>query len=102
MATSILVRATWQGETLAESDRCESVEQNFYFPKDSINCEYFFESSLTTICPWKGEAHYYTIKVDGHANENAAWYYPHPKDAAKVIKDRVAFWKGVTVAEVKK
>jgi uncharacterized protein (DUF427 family) len=35
--------------------------------------------------------------VDGETNAGAAWYHPDPKDAAAEIKDRVAFWKGVTV-----
>lgn len=35
--------------------------------------------------------------VDGHLNKDAAWYYVNPKDAAKNIKDHIAFWKGVTV-----
>jgi len=90
-------KATWQGVTLAESDKCVNVEGNWYFPKDAIHCEYFFESDLQTICPWKGEAHYFTLKVHGNVNENAAWYYPTPKDKAIQIKGHIAFWKGVTV-----
>jgi uncharacterized protein (DUF427 family) len=37
--------------------------------------------------------------VDGKTNDDAAWYYPAPKDAAKEIKNYIAFWKGVKVSQ---
>jgi uncharacterized protein (DUF427 family) len=90
-------RAIWNGAVLAESDRCEVVEGNQYFPPDSLNMEYFKPSNTHTTCGWKGVASYYTIDVDGKVNADAAWYYPEPKDAAKSIAGHVAFWRGVTV-----
>ena len=92
-----MARATWNGVTLAESDTFEMVEGNVYFPADSVNREYFKDSSTHTTCPWKGLASYYTVVVDGQENADAAWYYPQPKDAAKQIANHVAFWRGVTV-----
>jgi uncharacterized protein (DUF427 family) len=89
--------AKWNGVVLAESDRYELVEGNVYFPPDSLNREYFRESDHSTTCPWKGKANYFDIEVDGQANDRAAWYYPEPSDAARQIKDHVAFWKGVSV-----
>lgn len=91
-------KAMWNGAVLAESDRCEVVEGNQYFPPESLNMEYFKPSDTHTTCGWKGVASYYTVEVDGKANKDAAWYYPEPKDAAKAIKGYVAFWRGVTVA----
>lgn len=90
-------KAIWSGRVLAESNNCVMVEGNQYFPPDAIRRKYFVPSDHTTVCPWKGTAHYYHIEVDGMRNANAAWYYPEPSDAAKEIKDRVAFWKGVIV-----
>jgi uncharacterized protein (DUF427 family) len=92
-----MAKAIWNGVVLAESDHTEMVEGNHYFPPSSINREYFTQSSHQTTCPWKGAASYYTLEVNGQKNENAAWYYPNPKDAAKNIKDHVAFWRGVQV-----
>ncbi|WP_019502735.1 DUF427 domain-containing protein [Pseudanabaena sp. PCC 6802] len=92
-----MTRATWQGAVLAESDRCEVVEGNQYFPPNAINSEYFKASDTHTTCPWKGVASYYNIEVDGNVNKDAAWYYPNPKDAAANIKGYIAFWKGVQV-----
>ena len=92
-------RAIWNDVVLAEApnDHVELVEGNVYFPPDAIKQEYFKPSDTHTICPWKGTASYYTVVVDGQENKDAAWYYPEPKDAAKQIKDHVAFWRGVKV-----
>jgi uncharacterized protein (DUF427 family) len=92
------MKATWHGTTLAESDDTVVVENNHYFPADSIKTELFKDSDTTSVCPWKGTASYKSIEVDGETNADAAWYYPAPKDAAAEIKDRFAFWKGVEVS----
>jgi uncharacterized protein (DUF427 family) len=94
------VRATWHGKVLAESAGTVVVEGNHYFPPDDVRAEYLEASDSHTLCPWKGTASYRTVVVDGARNQDAAWYYPEPKDAAKEIADRMAFWKGVVVEEV--
>jgi uncharacterized protein (DUF427 family) len=91
------MKAIWKDVVLAESDNTIVVEDNHYFPPDSVNRKYFKESATHTTCPWKGEASYYDVVVNNEANKDAAWYYPEPKEAAKQIKDYVAFWKGVEV-----
>ncbi len=90
-------RAIWNGAVVAETDKFETVEGNVYFPADTIRKEYFKPSATKTICGWKGEASYYTLKVGDQENPDAAWYYPDPKQAAANIRGHVAFWKGVTV-----
>ncbi len=90
-------RASWNGVVLAESDRCEVVEGNQYFPPDSLRREHFRESAEHTVCPWKGTASYYDVVVNGDVNRGAAGYYPAPKEAAKNIEGYVAFWRGVEV-----
>lgn len=92
-----MAKATWNGATLAESDQCIVVEGNQYFPPTAVKSEYLQPSSTHTTCPWKGEASYYSVVVDGQVNNDAAWYYPTPKEAAQQIKDYVAFWHGVSV-----
>lgn len=93
------MKAKWNNQVIAQSDKTVVVEGNHYFPSESIKKGFFKESNYTTTCPWKGTASYYHIEVDGKINNNAAWYYPQPKDAAAKIKDMVAFWKGVEVKE---
>ena len=92
-----MARATWNGTVLAESDDIVVVEGNLYFPIESVDPSLLSESSTTSICPWKGTASYYSLVVDGQENADAVWYYPHPKDAAKELGGRVAFWRGVDV-----
>lgn len=93
-----MVKAIWNGKLVAESDDTVLVEGNHYFPRESVDASVLRDSATTTICPWKGTAHYYSVAVDGAENRDAAWYYPEPKPAAAQIKDRIAFWKGVQVA----
>ncbi len=90
-------RAVWNGAIIAESDRCESVEGNVYFPPESVDDAYLRPSDATTVCGWKGTARYLTLEVGSSRNEDAAWYYPDPKPDAAAIKDMVAFWRDVTV-----
>ena len=92
-------QAIWQDTVLADSTDVVEVEGNSYFPADSLMKQYFKPSSTTTVCPWKGTVSYYSIDVDGKQNPDAAWYYPSPKYAAKKIKDRVAFWRGVHIVK---
>jgi uncharacterized protein (DUF427 family) len=91
------MKAIWNDAVLAESDHTVVVEGNHYFPAEAINKEYFQTSDTHTTCPWKGEASYYNIVVNGEVNKDAAWYYPETKEAAANIKNYVAFWKGVKV-----
>jgi uncharacterized protein (DUF427 family) len=93
------LKAIWNGTIVAESDATRVIEGNHYFPPDSVKREYFKDSSTTSTCPWKGEATYYSLEVDGEKNEDAAWYYRTPKDAAAEIKGYVAFWRGVEITE---
>ena len=93
------MKAVWKNKVIAESDDTVGVEGNHYFPADSINKEFFTDSDTRSTCHWKGEASYYNVVVDGETNEDAAWYYPEPSEAASNIKNYVAFWKGVEVTE---
>jgi uncharacterized protein (DUF427 family) len=92
-----MVKATWNGAIIAESDDTVVVEGNHYFPRADVRSDYLVASATHTNCPWKGVASYHSLSVDGATNPDAAWYYPEPKDAAAEIKDRIAFWKGVEV-----
>lgn len=93
------MKAIWNKQIIAESNDTKVIENNHYFPADSIKQEFFNNSDTKSNCPWKGIASYYSLEVDGATNEDAAWYYPETKHAAKEIEGYVAFWKGVTVSE---
>ncbi len=91
------MKAIWNDQVIAESDETVVVEGNHYFPPSAIKKEFFTESELNTVCPWKGTASYYSLEVNGEENKDAAWYYPETSELAKNIKGYVAFWKGVKV-----
>lgn len=91
------MKAIWNGVVVAESNQTKEIEGNQYFPPEAIKKQFFKESSHHSQCPWKGNASYYHLDVAGKNNENAAWFYPDPKEAAQEIKDHVAFWKGVKI-----
>lgn len=93
------MKAIWNGEVIAESNNTIVIENNHYFPQESLKRDLFKQTDTNTVCPWKGIASYYDIEVDGKVNSDAAWFYPDPKEAAIEIKNRVAFWKGVQVTE---
>lgn len=93
------MRAIWNGTVIAESDDTVVVEGNHYFPVGALRRQHFSQTPTTSFCPWKGTASYYAVTVDGQENRDAAWYYPEPKDAAKEITGRVAFWKGVRIED---
>ena len=91
------MKAIWNGTVIAESDDTVVVEGNHYFPASALKREYTTFSNHRTSCPWKGQASYYSLLVNGEMNTDAVWYYPDPKPEAGMVKDRVAFWKGVKV-----
>jgi len=91
------MKATWNGEIIAESNDTIIIEGNHYFPPQSIKEEYFSPTETHTTCPWKGRASYYSVDVNGNTNADAAWYYPEVSELAKGIKGYIAFWKGVKV-----
>ena len=98
-SSPVTYRATWNGVVVAESDRTIRLEGNQYFPPDSLDRAQFHNSDLTSVCPWKGTARYYSLEVDGKTNPDAAWYYPNPSAAASQIQGYIAFWNGVRVTK---
>jgi uncharacterized protein (DUF427 family) len=94
-----MTKAIWHDAVIAESDDTVVVEGNHYFPPQSVKTEHLRESTATTVCGWKGTAHYYDVVVASEANLEAAWYYPTPLEAAEQIQGRIAFWKGVQIVD---
>lgn len=100
------MKAVWNDTVIAEADKEDLIyiEGNWYFPPDSLKKEVTSASATHTSCPWKGEASYLNIEIDGQKNDDAVWFYPEPKPSAieQVKKDftnYLAFWRGVQVSE---
>ncbi|MBS2004742.1 MAG: DUF427 domain-containing protein [Cyanobacteria bacterium SZAS LIN-5] len=92
-----MVRAVWKNTIIAESEQTRTVEGNHYFPPNSVRLQYLQDSSTTSVCGWKGQANYYSVKVGDEVNKDAAWTYRQPKEEAREIAGYIAFWKGVQV-----
>ena len=92
-----MIEARWNGALIASSDDTVVVEGNHYFPADAVDAALLRPSDTTTVCGWKGTAHYYSLHVEGAENRDAAWFYPDPKSTAEDIRGRSAFWQGVKV-----
>ncbi|WP_432412716.1 DUF427 domain-containing protein [Rasiella sp. SM2506] len=93
------MKAIWNHTVIAESNDTVVIENNHYFPPQAIHSEFFKKTETHSHCPWKGEASYYSITVNGETNKDAAWYYPETSHAAKPIEGYVAFWKGVDIVQ---
>lgn len=93
------VEAIWNKQVIARSERTVVVEGNHYFPLEDVDPSVLESSDTTSRCPWKGTAHYHTLRANGARNEDAAWFYPDPKPEAEAIRGRIAFWKGVEVVD---
>ena len=91
------MKAIWSDTIIAESDDIVEVEGNAYFPLAALDRRWIVESATRTVCDWKGEASYYSLKIGAQVNNDAAWYYANPKPAAASIAGRVAFWRGVEI-----
>jgi uncharacterized protein (DUF427 family) len=90
-------RAYFAGHVIADTnDALILQEANYpavvYFPRDDVALEYMTRTDRTTHCPYKGDAAYYTILMDGKFAENAVWTYEQPYDAMSPIGDRLAFY----------
>ncbi len=94
-----MLTAKWNGAVIAQSENTQIVEGNHYFPRADVNHGYLKASDTATHCPWKGNASYYSLEVDGKTNIDAAWYYAAPSKRAMHVKDHIAFWNGVEVTE---
>lgn len=90
-----MARAIWNDTVIASSDDVVTVDGYTYFPKDAVRWDHLVPSDRTSSCPWKGQATYFSVNVDGATNADAAWQYREPKEAAAAVRDRIAFWKGV-------
>ena len=85
------------GELVAETRRpvllFEShLPTRYYIPKLDVRLDVLEPSELTTQCPYKGVASYYSVKVGDEVAKDIAWYYPHPTLECSKIENMVCFF----------
>lgn len=91
------VEVVLNGQTVAASSRAmflfeTNLPTRYYLPREDVRMELLGESTLTTRCPYKGIASYYSATVDGTDFENIVWYYPDPIAECPKIKDLLCFF----------
>ena len=91
------MKAVFNNQIIAESDKTISFEGSTYFPKSSIIEKYFKPSTKSSLCDEKGVANYYNIEVYGEFRDDAAWHYVETTEYANKIENYVAFWKGIRI-----
>ena len=94
-----VLEARFNGRVVAAADTPVRLEGNVYFPPESVRWDHLHATRTRSLCFWKGVASYYTVRVDGVEDRNAAWTYRHPSPLARRIKNHVAFWNGVEVVD---
>ena len=98
------MRALYNGHQIAESEDVLILQEAdyrpvAYFPRGDVEMAFMAKTAHATHCPYKGEASYYTLDMDGRIAENAAWSYEDPYPAMDLIKGRLAFYTSLVEVE---
>lgn len=100
------MKAVWKDQVIAEADKDKLIyiEQNWYFPPESVKKEFLQKSDTPYTCPWKGKCQYFNVVGGDETSQDSAWSYPEPLPSAiqKIKKDfsnYVAFWRDVQIVE---
>jgi uncharacterized protein (DUF427 family) len=91
------VRAAFGGRVIADTRKALTVVETgcapvLYFPRADVEMGYLDKTDHHTRCPYKGQASYFTLAVDGQAAENAVWSYEDPLPAVLALKGYLAFY----------
>jgi len=91
------VRVSFGGRVVADSTHALSLREAsypavLYIPRADLDMSLVRRTEHSTHCPYKGDASYYSIDVDGRVAEHAIWSYEDPHPAAEAIRGHVAFY----------
>ena len=91
------VVVTFAGRTVADSRRALVMhESNYppvhYIPEADLDPDLMHPSARTSHCPFKGDARYRTLALEGQVAEDAVWSYPEPYDECAAIAGHAAFY----------
>ncbi|MDZ4168165.1 MAG: DUF427 domain-containing protein [Coriobacteriia bacterium] len=97
MRESLHVRALVAGHVIVDTRRPVLIRETshppvYYLPPEDVAREFLVPSTHRTHCEFKGEAHYFSLAIDGSNASNVAWYYPHPSPGYEELTDHIAFY----------
>ena len=96
-ANDARVQVSYQGHVIGDSRETLRLKEAtykpvLYFPREDIDMAYLSRTDRVTYCPYKGEANYFSLFMDGRLSENAVWTYEDPYPAMDEIRGRLAFY----------
>jgi len=100
------VQVLYNGHVIADTRKALTLKESsyrpvLYFPREDVDMAFLTRTDHSTHCPYKGDASYYTLLMDGRFAENAVWTYETPYPAMETIKDLLAFYPNqVEIVEV--
>ena len=91
------VTVSCHGEVIARSDKALLIEETkhaavFYLPPEDIRMELLEPSEHSTYCPFKGHASYWTLRLNGHVEENLVWSYKDPYPEVAGLRGYLSFY----------
>jgi len=91
------IRVLWRSHVLAESDRALQLLETghdpvFYFPREDVSMNLLEPTEHSTHCPYKGDANYWTIRINNNEAVNAVWSYEDPITEVSQVKSHIAFY----------
>ena len=94
------MRAAFERHVIADTDDALILREAdyppvVYFPMDDVDMAFLAQTERHTTCPYKGEASYWSIYMEGRIAEDAVWAYPEPYPAMSALRGRVAFYPNV-------
>jgi uncharacterized protein (DUF427 family) len=97
VASDAHVEVRLAGELLAATDRAVVLHETglparFYLPRDDVRMDLLRPTSFHTTCPFKGEASYWSLDVDGQTHDGIVWSYETPLPNAVEISNMMAFY----------
>ncbi len=91
------VTVSYRGVIVAKSSNSLLVKESrhadvYYLPRGDVDMTLFTATNLSTYCPFKGNASYWTLNVEAGVEENVVWSYEDPCDEVMALKDTMSFY----------
>jgi uncharacterized protein (DUF427 family) len=91
------LQVSYNGHVIADTRTALALKEAaykpvLYFDRADVAMAFLGRTDRVTYCPYKGEANYFTLDMDGVIAENAVWTYENPYPAMDIIRGRLAFY----------